>query len=239
MPNIQQTSTNRSTIIFDAEIFAAPDLNIFDGQYWQAKQQLTGSATGRGTTYFFKHDNHEYVLRHYRRGGLIGKLIKDSYLFRGLSRTRAWREFTLLEQMHRLGLPVPEPVAAQVTRQNVMYKGDIIIKRIPNSRDMFSFLCDAPQPDTTWQAIGACIRQFHDHNVYHHDLNIHNVMLDDNGKIWLIDFDKCAIHASNNWKKANLDRLLRSLHKEQNKQQTFYFNEQNWQTLLSAYGEPA
>ncbi|MEI8649946.1 hypothetical protein P4S73_22085 [Paraglaciecola sp. Hal342] len=52
MPNIQQTSTNRSTIIFDAEIFAAPDLNIFDGQYWQAKQQLTGSATGRGTTYF-------------------------------------------------------------------------------------------------------------------------------------------------------------------------------------------
>jgi 3-deoxy-D-manno-octulosonic acid kinase len=239
MPNIQQTSKDRSTIIFDAEIFAAPDLHIFDGHYWQSKQQLTGSATGRGTTYFFRHESNEYVLRHYRRGGLIGKLIEDSYLFRGLSRTRAWREFTLLEQMHSLGLPVPEPVAAQVTRHNVMYRGDIIIKRIPNSQDMFSHLCEAPQPQTTWQAIGTCIRQFHDNNVYHHDLNIHNVMLDGAGKIWLIDFDKCAIHASNNWKKANLDRLLRSLHKEQAKQKTFHFSEQNWQTLLSAYGEPA
>lgn len=237
MPNIQQTSKDRSTIIFDAEIFAAPDLTIFDSQHWQSQQQITGSATGRGTTYFFTHANNEYVLRHYRRGGLIGKVIKDQYVFRGVTRTRPWREFKLLGHMHSLGLPVPEPVAAQVTRLGVMYRGDIIIKRIANSQDVFSHLCQGPLTNETWHAIGACIRQFHDHNVYHHDLNIHNVMLDKNGKIWLIDFDKCAIHASNNWKQANVKRLLRSLHKEQVKQSAFHFNEQDWQTLMSGYGE--
>ena len=61
-------------------------------------------------------------------------------------------------------------------------------------------------------------------------------MLDEHNKVWLIDFDKCAIHASNNWKQANVKRLLRSLHKEQDKQPTFYFNEQDWQTLMASYG---
>ena len=236
MPNIQQITKDSSTIIFNDEIFAAPDLTIFDSQYWRSQQQLTGSATGRGTTYFFEHADNEYVLRHYRRGGLIGKLITDQYLFRGILRTRPWREFKLLGDMFNLGLPVPEPVAALVTRQGLTYRGDIIIKRIANSKDVFSRLCEGPLSNEVWHAIGACIRQFHDHNVYHHDLNIHNVMLDESNKIWLIDFDKCAIHASNNWKQANVKRLLRSLHKEQNKQPIFHFNEQNWQTLMASYG---
>ena len=58
---------------------------MLSAQYWQEKDAITGSAQGRGTTWFIKYvdsNNSQpkhWVLRHYYRGGLIGKLINDSY----------------------------------------------------------------------------------------------------------------------------------------------------------------
>jgi 3-deoxy-D-manno-octulosonic acid kinase len=235
MPNVQQTTINNSTIIFDAQIFAAPDVAIFDSQYWQTRDQISGTATGRGTTYFFWHNGQELVLRHYRRGGLIGKVINDQYLFKSLEETRAWQEFRLLAHMQKLALPAPAPVAAKVTRHGPVYRADIIIKRIGDSQDVFTLLCRCALAQHTWQAIGACIRQFHNHDIYHHDLNIHNIMLDKQQKVWLIDFDKCTVKPCESYKAANLARLKRSLYKEHSKQPHFNFNEANWQTLLAGY----
>lgn len=236
MPDVQQTTINNSTIIFDAQIFAAPEVAIFDGQYWQAKDRIIGTATGRGTTYFFRHNQQELVLRHYRRGGLIGKVINDQYLFKNLEETRAWQEFRLLAHMQTLALPAPAPVAAKVTRHGPVYRADIIIKRIGDSQDVFTLLCRSALAEHTWLAIGACIRRFHNHDIYHHDLNIHNIMLDKQQKVWLIDFDKCSLKSNTSYKMANLARLKRSLCKEYSKQPQFYFNEANWQALLAGYG---
>ena len=58
-------------MLFDSGHFPAPVPKMFTGQYWKTQNAITGQATGRGTTYFFKHNKNEYVLRHYRRGGLI------------------------------------------------------------------------------------------------------------------------------------------------------------------------
>lgn len=235
MSNIQQTSKDNSSIIFDPQIFAAPYLAIFEGQYWQDSQSLLGTATGRGTTYFFQHNNGEFVLRHYRRGGLIGRLIDDQYLFTSLEKTRAWREFHLLAHLHKLGLPAPEPVAAKVTRMGLLYRADIIIKRIAASQDVFSLLSHSDLTLNIWRAIGRCIRQFHHHNIYHHDLNIHNIMLDEQQKVWLIDFDKCYVRSGKSWQLSNLARLKRSLDKELNRQPIFHYNPLAWQALLDGY----
>jgi len=82
------------------------------------------------------------------------------------------------------------------------------------------------------------IRQFHDAGVYHDDLNAHNILLAED-MIYLIDFDKGDIRQGKSWKKKNLARLLRSLHKEQGKasqvQKTFAFSNQNWEQLLKGY----
>ena len=67
-------------MLFDSGHFPVPVPKMFTGQYWKTQNAITGQATGRGTTYFFKHNKNEYVLRHYRRGGLIGKVLSDQYM---------------------------------------------------------------------------------------------------------------------------------------------------------------
>ena len=60
---------------------------MLDAQFWQQKNAVTGSAQGRGTTWFVKYNDDssslekQWVLRHYYRGGLIGKLINDCLLY--------------------------------------------------------------------------------------------------------------------------------------------------------------
>lgn len=61
-------------------------------------------------------------------------------------------------------------------------------------------------------------------------------MLDDNDKPWIVDFDKCGFREPGEWKKENLDRLLRSLKKEKAKYDTFYWKEsRDWPELLTGY----
>jgi 3-deoxy-D-manno-octulosonic acid kinase len=236
---IKQTSPSNRCVLLVCE--QAPyDVNQdwFNPLYWQNQKKIIGTSTGRHTTYFFQHNHSDFVLRHYYRGGLFGKLVKDSYWFSSLETTRAYRELELLLQLRALGLNAPNPTAARITRAGLFYQADIIIEKIPNAKDAFHSLCSAPLDESIWRNIGHCIRQFHNHQVFHSDLNIHNIMLDDQHNIWLIDFDKCEIRNNrkdDEWKQANLQRLKRSLVKEKNKHTSFCWQEQDWQWLLEGY----
>ena len=80
------------------------------------------------------------------------------------------------------------------------------------------------------------IRRFHDHGVWHADLNANNVLIDNENRLYLIDFDRGRLRqAAPQWQQANLDRLKRSLLKLQSKTESFYFAESDWQTLLGGY----
>ena len=74
----------------------------------------------------------------------------------------------------------------------------------------------------------------HQAQVNHTDLNIHNILLDNDGKAWIIDFDKCYQQQGEAWKEANLQRLLRSFNKELNKRQ-IKWTQNDWQCLFNAY----
>lgn len=224
-------------IWFDRKQMPSMQPKWFDPAYWRAQNALTGEAMGRGTTYFFSHKGRQYVLRHYRRGGLIGKLVKDRYLFTQLHHTRPWRELKLLNEMAQLGLPAPRAVAAQVIRKGLFYRADLICERIEDAQDVHNLLLNGPVEATVWQDIGSTIRRFHDYQVYHHDLNIHNIMRDINGQIWLIDFDRCDRRKGQSWKRANLDRLLRSLNKEKGRCPSYFFKPEDWQNLKTGYEE--
>lgn len=226
---------NNHAIRYNDAVFAGPSLDFFDPTYWQSENKVTGNAKGRGTTYFIEHESRHWVLRHYRRGGLIGKVLTDEYLYGGLGSTRAFAEFDLLHRMRELGLPVPEPVAAHVSRHGLFYRADLITAMIPDSQDLHNALCHEPLDAATWERVGETIARFHKAQVYHHDLNIHNIMRDGEGTIWLIDFDRCAIRDGDGWKQEMLDRLQRSLEKELGRCETFHFSSENWQQLLRGY----
>lgn len=234
MAIIQQKTINSHIMLFDAEHFPVPTSQIFTGQYWQAQNAITGQAKGRGTTYFFQHNKNDYVLRHYRRGGLIGKVLSDQYLYTGLEQSRAWQEFTLLQHIQSLDLACPTPIAAMVNRTGVYYQADIITAKIPHAKDLSQLLLKEDMTADIWHKIGQTIAEFHNQQIYHHDLNIHNIMLDNQQKAWLIDFDKCAIKPGKEWKNTNIQRLKRSFEKEK-RLHNIQWQTKDWLELLSAY----
>lgn len=210
--------------------------DFFSPAYWQSIDAVAGTVTGRGTTYFIHHQNNHWVLKHYYRGGLIGKLNKDSYLFTGIENTRAVKEFRLLQWMVSQDLPVPVPVACQINKSLFTYQADLITSRIENARDLVTILQTEVVSEATWQQIGRIIARFHQLGVYHDDLNCHNILLNEQGEIFIIDFDRGEKRTPDKvWQQANLDRLLRSFNKELNRLTSFTWQESQWQALKKGY----
>lgn len=217
-----------------AELQDAP---LFDPAWWQIQQAVTGHSIGRNTVYFVRAASAEtdWVLRHYYRGGLIGKLNKDWFAPVPVARSRALAEFGLLLWMRQAGLPVPAPVAARYQRRGFGYSADILLERIPQSQDLFHVLQQQALTKTQWQQLGAVVARLHQAGVYHSDLNCHNILLDAAGKFWLIDFDKCARRSGTDWWPEPVARLQRSLQKELGLRAAFYFTTDNWQALSTGY----
>lgn len=211
----------------------------FDPIWWQKQDAIVGQSHGRGVTWFVHLGQQGLVLRHYYRGGIMGKLLHDRYGFTGFQRSRAVLEFHLLEQMRQYGLPVPQPCAVRLTRHGLFYRADILLERIPAAKDLVHRLQTHALTLSEWQAIGQAIRRFHDSNIDHADLNIHNILLDANNTPWLIDFDKSKQRNDGVWKQNNLDRLLRSFRKEQRLNPALHWQESDWQALLTGYGKMA
>ena len=208
----------------------------FDIQHWYQQDAVIGESTGRNLTYFFQKNEKKYVLRHYYRGGMIGKIAKDGYFYFGLKKSRVFLEFEMLLQMQALGLPVPKPIAARLSRQLLHYRADIIMQLIDNASDLINILLKRSLKADEWQNIGKTIAKFHQQGVYHADLNIHNIMLDADGKVWLIDFDRGEFRPKNKkWQQANLKRLLRSFEKEKGKFPNLNWSMHNWHTVVHAY----
>src|SRR3990172_892844 len=140
--DVREIRSGHRFVIYDASAIAAPDDTFFDPEHWRAQNALTQASTGRGIAFAFRSGDGEYVLRHYRRGGQVRKLSRDRYLWSGLEHTRAWREWHLLMQMQRDGLPAPQPVAARVERGLFSYRADIVTRCIPHARTLIDVIRD-------------------------------------------------------------------------------------------------
>ena len=81
------------------------DPALFDPATWADAPTAAGYSGGRGATRFIRHDGQEWVLRHYHRGGIMGRVFSDGFLWPGENRTRCFREWHLLHHMTVLGLP--------------------------------------------------------------------------------------------------------------------------------------
>jgi 3-deoxy-D-manno-octulosonic acid kinase len=228
-------------VLYDADQLEDADADLFEVQALAAAGRLRGTAQGRGTTHFVDIDGQPCVLRHYRRGGLVARLLGDRYLRTSLTETRAWREWHLLAELIEQGLPVPKPVAARVVTVGPFYRADLITQQLLDTRSLAQSLQQTALSEAQWRAIGATIRRFHDAGVYHADLNAHNILLDEkrsdkSNPVYVIDFDRGEKRCpSPGWQQANLARLRRSLDKLGAQQKTFHFDEAAWAALLAGW----
>jgi 3-deoxy-D-manno-octulosonic acid kinase len=234
VPVVQELSIKNQKIWFDEELLSVDPTSCFDPNYWHSENNIIGSATGRGTTWFVKLESVKGALRHYRRGGLFGKLVSDNYLFSSWEKTRSFQEFNLLKHLQREGVNVPKPIAARAVKTGLTYRADILSELVPHASDLVDILMVRELSEQEYLTIGKQIRAMHDAGVNHTDLNIHNLLLDDKGLVWIIDFDKCALGATETTKQANLERLLRSFEKERIKR-SIRWNKKSWQVILNGY----
>lgn len=234
MSTIKTKHADKQHVLYNDSLLKEPVECCFDPHYWQQQDKIVGTAQGRGTTWFIQTQQVIVALRHYHRGGLFGKLVHDYYLFCGWHRTRSYQEFQLLEHLIKMGVNVPRPVAARAIRRAFCYQADLISEKIPNAQDLVSILQHKPLSTLDYYNIGQQIRKMHQAQVNHTDLNIHNILLDQEGKVWIIDFDKCYQQSGSHWKDKNIERLKRSFIKEQRKR-NIHWHLNEFDSLLIGY----
>lgn len=208
----------------------------FDPKFWQSQNALAATGLGRGAVWFINSTFGHFVIRRYRRGGLMAKINKQHFLFTGIEQTRPWKELDLLEKMYTLNLPVPRPIGGLITFNRGFYQAKLLTETIYGANDVFDIVKNNNRHPVNWTEIGQVIKDFHNHGVYHSDLNCHNIMIDSHDKIWVIDFDKCEFKPPHPvWQQSNIDRLKRSLDKETQKHSTFNVSNKQWQAFLEGY----
>jgi len=237
LSRVTQQTRDQQTLWHNPDLVEGCSPLLFTAPPDEHSALATGSGRGQAHRIALPGNDpeNEGVLRHYRRGGLMARISPDRYTGRSVRDSRAMAEFTLLRRMRAWGLPVPAPVAARQVRHGLRYSADIVVAMIPDTRNVVQRLSEAPLPEVAWQALGTAIRRMHDRQVFHSDLNGHNLLLDASGVAWIVDFDKCSLRGGEAWKVQNLERLLRSLRKEQGRRQPFHWEEARWNTLMAAY----
>lgn len=161
-------------------------------------------------------EEYHLVLRHYCRGGMA-RFFKDSFWRFDSWACRARLEFELCTELYRRGLPVPRPLIAREICGSFFITNDIVVEQIPGTRNIAEVLEQEEDiTDSLRWSIGSTLAKFFAEGVWHSDLNIRNILVDEQDKCWIIDFDKCEIRnpLSDSDKVEMLERLERSFNKE-------------------------
>jgi 3-deoxy-D-manno-octulosonic acid kinase len=236
---LTETVENTATgaILYDKSIINQISAERFTPQGWLHAELLTGSlrSGGRGNTMFVGNVPRQFVLRHYMRGGVVGKLVRDTYVFSGADKTRSFMEWRLLDKLASINMRVPRPAAARYTQRGTFYTADIITVRVPDIVPLSQYIADHDPDAEFWNSVGAAIYEFHKAGVYHADMNAYNLQIDSDGLLWMLDFDKGRLRPPGTWQQKTLSRLHRSLSKIVNLDPTLHFRAANWEQLLEGY----
>ncbi len=153
------------------------------------------------------------VIKHYHRGGLMRCFIKHRYLKFG--KTRAQREFELLDIVGTLGINIPQPIAyAHCGR--LFYRAWLITREIHQSLSLACLsLHDEKKTSTAMAAVIEQILLLIQNDILHVDLHPGNAVVDAAGKVYLLDFDKGRVYHGNRQKLKNryLARWRRAVNK--------------------------
>jgi hypothetical protein len=130
------------------------------------------------------------VAKQYQRGGILRHLLAASYLKTGPIRSRV--EYEVLEHVRSLGVRAPKPVA-YAYQGGFFYQAWLFTQEIPSTTTIAQLSMSEDErvreafPDILQQIITLI-----EHRVFHIDLHPGNVLLNERGESFILDFDKAA-----------------------------------------------
>lgn len=152
-------------------------------------------AAGRGGTRLVRAAGHDVVLRPYRRGGLVARVLHDTYFG---WQPRPFRELETLAALRQRGAPVIEVYGAAVHwLLPGCYRGWLVTRYLPGSRTLWEWIAAAPPAplrERVLTQVGCAVRHLHDRGGWHPDLNLNNILIataagDGATEVVFIDFD--------------------------------------------------
>ena len=139
------------------------------------------------------------IVKYYRRGGVLAYFVKRTYLKWG--ETRCQVEYAQLQNAWHSGISVPEPIACAY-KGHLFYQAWLITREITNQQSLASLSStDIGRAETAQKKLIEQIVLLIDNHIYHTDLHPGNVLVDNENRIYIIDFDKAGYYGMN---KANL-----------------------------------
>jgi 3-deoxy-D-manno-octulosonic acid kinase len=207
----------------------------FDASYWQHDASFQMTIGGRGGSSLIEVAGTRAVLRRYHRGGLVGRLISDQYLWLGKTLSRPWREWNILQRARGAGLPVPEPVAACACRTGPWYRAALITVYLEDTEMLTQRLEREKLSADTWYRLGLLFKRMHSEGIRHADLTSDNVLIDSLDRLYLVDFDQARImNRIDDWQWKPLYRFQRSMNKR-HRNRALSYGDDDWQTLMDGY----
>jgi len=207
----------------------------FEVSYWRHRPGFEVISSGRGGSVRIELDGRAAILRRYHRGGAIGKLLSDQYLWLGKTLSRPWREWKVLQRARRAGLPVPEPIAACICRTGLWYRAALITAYLQDTETLTQRLRRTELKSGCWHRIGLLIKRMHAAGIRHADLTSDNILVDSRDRFYLIDFDMAQVmNRIDEWQWRPLYRFQRSIEKR-NRNHKLNFDDDDWQELMDGY----
>lgn len=164
----------------------APDL------LWAEPEPLPG-AKGRGGVGVLHLAGLEVVVRPFRRGGALRRLLGDRYS----GPTRACQELDVLERLRTDGVPVVVPLAALARKGGAFWRLRLLTERVADALPLPAF-CAAEPLARRWaiEAAAVAVRLAFARGLVHDDLHPDNVLVARHGdkvRAVLVDLDKAEL----------------------------------------------
>lgn len=174
------------------------------------KDVTPANVAGRGELLRVATSNGNVLIRKYRRGGFIGKFVRDKYLLEN----RPHRELNVHQYAWKVGVPTVLPVGAMWVRSGPFFSGAFATLEA-NAVDLLAYLQSDFEPDPlVLEICGHAIRAMYEAKIDHADLQVKNILISD-GKALIIDFDNARIWPTPSIANTtqNIGRLRRSFAK--------------------------
>ena len=199
-------------------LFLRDALHAHDTLYtFAALQPEAECLQGRGTTYRIGTPHGDWVVRRYRRGGAVARVLGERYLRVG--RPRPLRELEVSAAARERGVRTPEVMAVVVHPARFFVRGDLATRYIEGALDLAQLgfgesSVPRDQQLAAWQAAGRLVRELAQAGLSHPDLNLKNILIrnaQEGPQAWVLDLDRAVIGAAS--APAMWARLQRSLQK--------------------------